>query len=120
MAETWSPLWTASSTSGDTPDGRRHRVRGCAQRHSGGCVPVFHVFHTPQYPWSSLHFMNRARAPSLGSAVAVSAFERRGGMERDAILAQVLKRRHCRGDERMDTSAGQTVNETHTELPQIH
>ena len=63
--QTWSPSWTAPSTSPDTPDARRHRVPGCAQRHSGG--PVFHVFHTPQCPWSSLHFMNRARAPSLGS-----------------------------------------------------
>ena len=26
----------------------------------------------------------------------MSAFERRDGMERDAIWAQVLKRRHCR------------------------
>ena len=63
--QTWSPSWTAPSTSPDTPDARRHRVPGCASRHSGG--PLFHVFHTPQCPWSSLHFINRARAPSLGS-----------------------------------------------------
>ena len=50
----------------------------------------------------------------------MSAIERRGGMERNAILAQVLKRWHCRGNDRRNTSAGQTVNETYTELPEIH
>ena len=65
-----------------------------------------------------LRYIHEARAHRR--SLAGSAFERRGGRERDAILAQALKRRHCRGNDRRSTSAGQTVNETHTELPQIH
>ena len=50
----------------------------------------------------------------------MSAFERRGGMERDAILAQVLKRWYCRRNDRRNRSVGQRVDETYTERPEIH
>ena len=40
-------------------------------------------------------------------------------MELDAILAPVLNCRHCRGNDKRYTSAGQTGNKTVTQLPQI-
>ena len=70
-------------TSRDTPEARRHRFRGCAQRRSGG--PVFYVFQTPEWLLSSLDFMDSARAPSLGCG---ERCQRRGGMQRDAIWVQ--------------------------------